>query len=201
MKRVVLCEGRRDVRLVETFYDELADDVSLDTFYGEDVAYERLRAQESDAIRNFRERRNPYDVLAKSENGKPDLKRVFTKLIRVLARWDIAVTLLVDLDGGSLDDLLADLDTRVRDNYSGQEFGVEFSERVNASSEQTAAVAEFRSRRDGQSIDTFDVVAFHHDLETSADIDGSEQGTEEREKLVDLVTDERATAPMRSVFL
>ena len=55
-----------------------------DTFYGEDVSDEPLKNRESTAIRNFLERRTPYDVLAKSENGKSRLKRVFARLVKFL---------------------------------------------------------------------------------------------------------------------
>lgn len=199
MKRLVLSEGRRDVQLVEIFYEAIDADVRVDTFYGEDVTYEQLKNIESDKIRNFLERRNPYDVLAKSENGKPDLKRVFMKLIKSLVDRGVVVTLLIDLDGESLDTLFGDLDTRVQDNYQGNEFGVREVDRVDRSSEMIAAVAELYSRPDGEQYGDFDVIAFHEDLETSAEIDESEDNP--IEKLRDFVGDERATIPMRSVLL
>lgn len=201
MKRLVLSEGRRDVQLVEVFYEEVDTDVRVDTFHGEDVDYERLKNRESSAIRNFLERRNPYDVLAKSENGKPDLKRVFTKLVKFLLAREVTVTLLVDLDGAGLDALLEDLDRRVQDNYRGKEFGVQELERVDQSRQQVASVAELYSKRDGNRYGDFEVVAFREDLETSADVKVQADGPTQHEKLRRFVADERATAPMRSVLL
>lgn len=201
MKRLVLSEGQRDVRLVEVFYEEADGEFQVDTFYGEEVAYERLKNYESNTIRQFLGRRSPYDVLAKSENGKPDLKRVFTKLIKFLTGRDVAVTLLIDLDGNGLDELFTDLDTRVEDNYRGNEFGIREVERAQRSSELIAAVAELYSKRDGERYGEFDVVAFHQDLEASAGIDGSETDDDEKEKLRQFVADERACAPMRSALL
>jgi len=201
MKRLVLSEGRRDVRLVDAFYTELDSDVAVKTFHGEDVAYERLKNKESDEVRNFLERRNPYDVLAKSENGKPDLKQIFTKLIWFLSRQDVTLTLLIDLDGTGLQYLLADLDERVETNYDGKELGIRVTQRLGENSEQITAVAKLYSKDDESSYGDFEIIAFKDDLEATADIDGSEDTSVERRKLRQLVTDERATAPMRSMLL
>ena len=201
MKKLVLSEGKRDVRLVEVFYEELATEVRVDTFYGEEVAYQRLKNQESDKIQNFAERRNPYDVLAKSEGGKPDLKRVFTKLVKPLARWDVTVTLLIDLDGNGLKALIDDLDTSIADNYRGNEFGFQEIERLGRSRQLIATQTELYSKRDESRHGTFELVAFHEDLETVADIQKSDDDDTENEKLREFVADDHATAPMRDVLL
>ena len=200
MKKLVLSEGKRDVRLVEVFYEELDDDVSVDTFYGEDVDYQRLKPRESNEIRKFLGRRNPDDVLAKSENGKENLKRVFTKLVSFLAAQDVTVTLLIDLDGNGLDALLDDLDTRVADNYQGNEFAIQEVERLARSRQLIATQTELYSERDGRR-GTFELVAFREDLETAADVRDSDDDDTEGEKLREFVADERATAPMRDVLL
>lgn len=201
MKRLVLSEGRRDVRFIELFYETVIPDSSIDTFYGEDIAYSRLKNQESEAIRNFLERRNPYDVLAKSENGKDDLKTVFSKLARFLAKCPIDVTLLIDLDRGTLNGLMDDLDTRVDDTYEGRRLGLREVERVDQSQTLVAHKIELYSKTDDERLDTFDIVAFHHDLETSIALEDADDDSDVERKLRDLVTDEQATGPLRSVLL
>jgi len=201
MKRLVLSEGRRDVRLIELFCETAATDTQVETFYGEDVSYNRLKNHESNAIRNFLERRNPYDVLAKSENGKSDLKRIFSKLARFLTKTDATVILLIDLDGGSLDRLIDELDTRIEDTYQGRRLGVREVEQVDQSQALLAHRAELYSKPDDECLGDFDVIAFHHDLETAIDLDEADDDSDEERKLRDLVTDERATGPLRSVLL
>lgn len=202
MKRLVLSEGRRDVQLVEAFYDQTNPDMSVITFHGEDVSYDQLKHRESDAIRNFLERRNPYDVLAKSENGKPNLKTVFVKLINFLARQDAGLpTLVIDLDGKELRALLDELDTRVRDNYQGQSLGIRETRRIEHNSHQVAAVAELYSVETEITQGAFDVLAFRQNLETSAGIRKSDGAATQEEKLRSFVEDEQATIPMRTLLL
>jgi len=201
MRRLVLSEGRRDVRFVELFYRDATRGVQFDTFYGEEVAHSRLKNQESAAVRNFLERRNPYDVLAKSENGKPDLKRVFTKLIHSLARRDLTVTMLIDLDGGPLDALLRDLDTRVEDNYDGRTLGIREVDTSMRSTEQIGVVAELYSKSDDTRQGKFEIIAFRDSLEDSAGIDESDDESAEESTLREFLADERATAPMRELLL
>jgi hypothetical protein len=175
-------------------------DARVDTFYGEDVTYQRLKQQESTKIQNFLERRNPYDVLAKSENGKPDLKTIFTKLVRFLVKQDVMLTLLIDLDGGALEGLVTDLDSRVESNYEGNEFRIRLAERVDRSQEQIAAVGELYSERDGAALGEFQILAFHQNLEESAGIERSGDSDEET-KLRQFVADEQACGPMRACLL
>lgn len=200
MKRLVLSEGRRDVRLVELFYETATTETSVDTFYGEDVSYERLKSHESEKIRNFLERRNPYDVLVKSENGKPDLKRVFSKLASFLVTADVTLVLLIDLDGGSLEELIDDLDTRVEDTYQGRRLGIRDVEQIERNRVLLANRVELYSKSDGHRQGCFDLVAFHEDLETAIGLDSADEDSEEERKLRDLVTGEQSVEPLRSVL-
>lgn len=201
MKRLVLSEGRRDIRLVGLFYEEISPDTCIDTFYGEDVSYDRLKSHESKAIRNFLERRNPYHVLVKSENGKPNLKRVFIKLIRFLVTSDVRVVLLIDLDGDEFDALIDDLDTRVEDTYQGSQLGVKEVEKIDHSHEMLASRLELYSKSNGDRHGCFKLLAFYNDLETASGIDESNGGSSEEQKLRHLVTDKQVCGPMRSVLL
>lgn len=198
MKQVVMSEGKHDVEFVEQFLQQRSGDFLVDTFVGEDVEHSRLKNAESDCIRNFLERRNPYDVLVKSENGKPALKRVFVKLVNFLVDLDAAVCLLIDLDSRSLDALIDDLDTGVRTNYAGRDYAIEHLETVARNETQVAARGELLS--DGRSRGEFEVLAFHSCLEAAAGIDDGDSTTEIEKKLSEFVEDSSTVEPTRAIF-
>jgi hypothetical protein len=211
MDRVVLCEGKRDVKLVEQFYEETRSGVEVTTFLGEQVHHSNLKNRESAALRNFTERRNPYDVLAKSENGVTNLERVFVKLARhLLQQPDFRVCLLTDLDKKNYDhlshasdtrkyrELVSDLDERIRDNYRGSDLRLERNDLHAKSPVQIAGEATLHS---GQgAIGAFDVLAFRSDLEDAAEIAKDDDSTDEQvRKLTEFVLD-RASGPMYEVL-
>lgn len=198
MKQVVLAEGKRDVKLVEQYYERHSTDVLVDRFLGEEVDHSRLKNEESAAITNFLERRNPYQVLAKSENGKPDLKSVFTKLVNMLLRKNLDLCLLIDLDGKRYKQLIADLDKRVRSNYSGNQFEIAHDEILEKSSAQLAARNQVLD--DGRTVGTFTVLAFHSELEDAANVADEDSKTVETEKLREFLADSRRSSPMRQVL-
>lgn len=202
MKQIVLSEGRRDVRLVELFYEEINPGVSFDTFHAEAVPSGEWKFQETQKIRNFIESRNPYDVLAKSENGKQSLLTMVVKLINFLVSRDsLSLTVLIDLDGGDVDALIDLFDARVRRNYAGQALGVRSVGRIDQSPVQVAHRAELIGVDDSTPRGDFDIIAFRHALEFAVDIDGEEVIAEERDKLRSFVTDDRVSGPMRSVLV
>lgn len=198
MKQVVLAEGKRDVKLVEQYYERQSEDVRVKRFIGEEVEHSRLKNEESEAITNFLERRNPYQVLAKSENGKPDLKRVFTKLVNTLLHRNLDLCLLVDLDTRSYDRLIADLDERVRSNYSGNTFEISRVELIDESSAQLAARNQLID--DGRTVGTFTVLAFRSNLEKAANVADEDSEAAEAEKLRKFLADSRRSSPMRQVL-
>ena len=95
---IVPCEGERDARLVETYYDVHGEDTRVTTFLGEEVEHSRQKNEDSEEIRNSVEPRNPYDVLVKSEEGDDTLKPLFVKLVNRLVQVELRVRLLIDLD-------------------------------------------------------------------------------------------------------
>lgn len=204
MKLVVLTEGKRDVKLVEQFYELSGRDIRIDKFIGEDVEYSRLKNQESQSIRNFLENRNPYDVLAKSENGKTDLKRVFIKLINFLISTEADVCLLIDLDtsnhrgADSHRELVDELDERVSSNYEGQDLSISWQGFVRRNNALSASENQFyvndHCRGD------FNILAFHSSLENEVDITGEESEGEEQQKLREFVQDDLRSEPLRHVF-
>lgn len=199
MKQVVLSEGKWDVKLVSYYYEQFHSDLLVDTFIGEEIPYSDLKNQESNAIENFLEPRNPYDVLVKSENGKSDLKLIFVKLVRYLLGQDVQVCLLIDLDGGDHDRLLRELDEQVRSNYDGRECEIVSQEPLAKSPVQVCS--RNRLLEDGSVRGEFDVVAFRHTLDTAADIDKETDSDEVKErKLREFVTDDHHASPLHTVL-
>ncbi len=198
MKQVVLSEGKRDVELVRCYYEQFHGDKRMKTFVGEQVEYSELKNRESNAIENFLEPRNPYDVLAKSENGKPDLKMIFTKMIRYLSSRGVQVCLLIDLDGNDHGELIRDLHERVRTNYEGSNLEVRHDERIDRSSAQIATRNHLLE--DGDVRGAFDVVAFHSDLETALEIGNDDSDDVEGRKLREFVSDDRHASPLHRVL-
>lgn len=198
MKRVVLSEGKRDVSLVEQYCELVDSDVRVKTFVGEEVAHSRLKNEESEAIRNFLEPRNPYQVLAKSENGKPDLVKAFVKLANFLVSRDVEVCLLIDLDGTDLGDLIDELDTKVRSNYDGRDFAIERDSVLDRSDALVAARSCLRSGDDV--VGTFEVLAFRSDLECAANIDSEDPWETQEDKLCEFIEDQHRSSPLRRVL-
>lgn len=131
MSRLILfCEGRRDVRLVETYYEEVGQDVGVARFHAEDYEYSTVERQQPDRIRSFTSMARD-DVLAKSEGGRDDLLERFAEYLRMLVRLSPRLCLLIDLDTGPNGNAqtryrgkIDQLDTRVGDKH-GDQYGVE----------------------------------------------------------------------------
>lgn len=199
MKRIVLCEGKRDVKFVKCFYAHRSSDTDVATFLAEQVEYSRLKNRETSAIRNFLEPRNPYHVLAKSENGKPDLKRIFVKLVNHLLGRDVHLCLLIDLDGTSdVDDLFAELHRRVQDNYEGRNFGIQQADVIDTTEDQIAVCGQLTTQTSVRG--EFDVLAFRTNLEDAAAIRDEDSEAAEETKLREFVTEDRGSAPTARVL-
>lgn len=209
MDRVVLCEGKRDVKLIEQYYEQSQGSPELNRVHGENIDHSNLKNRESDAVRNFTERRNPYDILVKSENGVPNLKRLFVKIADFLMKQpEFRVCLLIDLDEKGYDhldhtsntrryrELLSELDTRVGDNYQGKDLKIQQDSIHTRSSVQIAGEATLRSAQGP--VGSFDVLAFHSDLEDAAGISDGDEITED-ERLGNFLNSD-ASDPMERIF-
>lgn len=185
MKRIVLCEGKRDVQFLVIYYQDHSGDLEVNTFHGEEVSHSRLTNEESQKIRNFQEARNPYDILIKSENGVETLKHVFIKLVHWLVRSDLDLCLLIDLDCGSYEALIEDLDHRVRSNYQGKELGITHDELVERGQNIRACTCRLTSARG--TAGAFDLLAFDSNLEEAANISDEDTWEEESRKLREFI--------------
>jgi len=173
MKQVVLSEGKNDVCFLSSFFEKRDGSFRIREFIGEEEDGQ-IRSAESREIKNFRERRNPYHVLAKSENGKSNLKQVFAALVNQLVRIDPEIVVLVDLDGGSLDGFVTDLDEQVREQHTGR--GTELGDPsiIERNGDMLAAVCEVL-KGNGSRKGEFRIVAFKQTLERVADVSKDEE--------------------------
>jgi hypothetical protein len=172
MKQLVLSEGVHDVLLVECFYESEFPSSELKPVYAEELEFDDLtdlQGQETKKIKNFLQRFNPYDVLVKSENGKPNLIQVFVKTVNFLASKPLELCLLIDLDGGSMSSLLATLDKKARGTYKSADLRISQSESIHSNEHMEVVEAELH---DGNRVrDNFRITAFTDSFETAAKID------------------------------
>lgn len=190
MKPVILCEGKRDVKLIECYYEHIPGEFEVKSFIGEEVPHSKLTNRESELIRDFPDRWNPYDVLVKSENGITNLQKVFGKLAKFLFDQHIQLCLMVDLDGGEYDEFLAELTEHIQ-SRQGPSFEVVRKKRVQRNA--TLLATRNQLHNDGATYGSFDVIAFHSRLETALDIDKRKDSRTVQHKILrEFVTDDRA---------
>ena len=155
------------------FFEKRSGNFEIKRFIGEN-ADGQIRHEETTEIKNFRERRNPYHVLAKSANGKSNLKQVFAALVNQLMRIDPEIVVLVDLDGGSLREFVNDLDEQVRTQHSGRGTELGAPSITERNGDMVAAICEVlkgNGTRNGE----FRIVAFKQTLERVADVSKDEE--------------------------
>lgn len=166
MEQVVLCEGKHDVHLVSEFFEKRRGIYKVKTVLGEEIQ-SSMQGEESHQIKNFQEPRNPNHVLAKSDNGKQELEKVFSTLVNQLLRIDPEIIVLVDLDGGCLKNFVDGLDERICSRHDRLELGAhEVTERND---DMLAAICEVLTTN-GKKKGEFQIVAFEQTLERVADV-------------------------------
>lgn len=171
MKQIVLCEGKHDVHLVSSFFEERDGNYRVKEFLGEEIE-SPVPSAESRQITNFQEKRNPNHVLAKSDNGKQELEKVFAKLVNQLLRIDPEITVLADLDGGNLENFVDGLNERVCGRHDRLELGTH--EVTKRNDDMVTAVCEVLSTN-GKRRGEFRIVAFEQTLERVADVSRDEE--------------------------
>jgi len=174
MKQIVLSEGKHDVHLVSYFFEKRDGSFEMKKFIGEDEE-SPIQQKESRMIKNFQERRNPYDVLAKSENGKPDLKQVFSSLLNQLIGIDPEIVFVVDLDGGDLDRFLDKLDEQIRGRHSARGITLGNHTVTKRNTDMVAADCDVLTAN-GEVKGEFRIVAFEQTLERVAGVSRDAEG-------------------------
>lgn len=190
MRKIVFSEGRNDVRFACKFFNNNAQNPTIDTFVAEEFHHDVWRREEDEKIRSFLERWSPYDVLLKSENGKENLKEIFVSLSGRLATEDVEKYLLVDLDGTEVDALVSELDERMRQRFEGHGLRIADVETVARNSYIVATEAGLQADAGPTPRTGFTVVAFRSSLESVADVTGDEE-YERRLSKIESVLDRR----------
>lgn len=188
MKQVVLCEGKHDVHFVSSFFEKRDGNFEVTEFIGEEVE-SALPGEESRQIKNFQEPRNPNHVLAKSDNGKQELEKVFATLVNQLLRIHPEIIILVDLDGGSLRNFVDGLDEKIRGRHDRLELGTHEVTKRNI--DMLATSCEVVTTN-GQTKGEFQIVAFEQTLERVADVSRDEEIDTRRNQIEQFLTDGHA---------
>lgn len=183
MKHVVLCEGKHDVHLISSFFGKRSGSFEVKEVLGEEIQ-SSMRGEESQQIANFREKRNPYHVLAKSDNGKQELEKVFSVVVNQLLRIDPEITILVDLDGGDLETFVDGLDERICTRHDRLELGPpEVTERNDDMVAGVCKVLTTSGKKKGE----FQIVAFEQTLERVADVSHNDESDEWEAEIEDFL--------------
>jgi hypothetical protein len=198
-RRVVISEGERDTTFLEAVVDHYANQYDVKCIDIGSEPADALYRRESNELAKFDAMRVD-DVLLKSEGGRPNLEKVFPRLVGDLNKIDAELTLLFDLDG---DDLSTFVDT-VREKLEGRTAGRET--RLSPSSDldryHHLVAREFSLSVDGRHVVDLGLLAFHDSLEAVADIDKERDSRETMdEKVRNLVHDEKIREPVvRTIF-
>ena len=180
MKRtVIFTEGKRDLMLMRLFFRQYRDDVEVDDMVGEEIEHVRLKKQESDRLDSLFGDWDNTEVLIKSEGNKNSLVEVFTHLIRHVTENDVRTVFLVDLDGGEVDSVEADIREKVESRFRGQRLTVE---RRDEHEEGELVLAESALVSDSGDESPFYILGFEHSMETSAGIDKENDTRDEEER-------------------
>lgn len=198
MKRLVLCEGKDDVELVSSFLQAADGTLNIWPFYAEDIDTS-FRNQQRQAIQNFDRPWNDHDALVKSENGKRNLAKVLARRVGMLVDIGPAVTVLVDLDGGTLDDHLDGYDERIRGRHAGSGLSLGDHTVVDRNADMLAATCEVLTRTERVK-GTFGLLAFRHRPEDVVGIDDSSP-VETDELVDDLLTEDHVTDLLQATLL
>ncbi|NEU55714.1 hypothetical protein [Halorussus sp. MSC15.2] len=188
MAKIVFSEGERDVRFMRKFFDKYHDNPQFDQLVIGNLSQDEMLHEESDKIRSFLGGWNDHNLLVKSENGKPNLKRGFSFVIRDLATKPVEKYVLVDLDTTEIDGFVDDIRERVRKRHRGTGLRIGEVKSLRRCHEMVAQEVTLENERGRDPRTGFTILAFREDLETAAGIDKDEDDSEEQaEKLASLL--------------
>lgn len=196
MKRIIFAEGKNDIRLLKEIVDHGRASYQVDDFIGEEIV-SNVGGEESRAIRSFVQRRNPYHIFLKSEGGKPELKRLFSRMMPQLYDQEVTYPLLIDLDGGSFEGIKDDLNQRC--SRITADLQLEIEQRTISNAHLTGY--DCSVNLNGECRDCFPVLCFEHSMETAAGIDKGQDSLEtQTEKILRLSREDLVSGPVRDLF-
>lgn len=174
---VVFTEGKRDTQFLESLCRRCLDDPTIERLDMGDESGDTLVARETNKIDRFTDPWREWDLLLKSEGGKPKLRKAFPQLLFDIYDKDPAFCLFFDLDIGQtdsardgLEEEIANINERLESRSTARRtVRVEPSSDLNQYRRLVTCRAEFRIGGDPRC--EFALVAFKSTLETVAGID------------------------------
>lgn len=198
MKKLILSEGKDDTYFVHESVKRYDSGIDTDVVDIEDKTIAEQKPLESEEIREFIPRFNPYAVLAKSEGGQNSLKKIFCSLVADLARRELDFFLVIDLDGGDLEEYIDDIRLRIDDVHAGNDVILNRINQIETS--DVIIIVEYEVIFNQQSIDRFCVIAFTNSLEDVAGITGSDDWETRQDKIDDVIDNPELFDPLISTL-
>ncbi|WP_436924907.1 hypothetical protein [Halosimplex amylolyticum] len=183
MNSIFLSEGKNDTELLEAVLNSIYRDLETQRFDLEDHSNDKLIKQESSMIRSFLEYRSDKDMLLKSEGGKPKLKTAVASLSRGLLDYldHFELYVVIDLDGGSIDGIIQDIDEELESRSTTYTASLERSGRLKPASPFLIQDSVFSYRNLEYEIR---FISLENTLEDVANINkDTDSGEEQREKV------------------
>jgi len=172
MDRIFFCEGKNDVALLRLFFEQLDRSYERTEFIAEEVAYSRLQNNESAELQSFIEPFNPYDVLVKSENGKPDLVDMFVNVANFLSGRNLDIYVVIDLDADDLSDLTTTINEKMGGQYQGKSLQISEPDHIRQNSDLVTCKHDLLEGNN--LLDEFTVMAFDPELEELAGMEDAD---------------------------
>lgn len=200
MNQIVLTEGKNDLTLISKFHIQHGN--SVETFKREDLNSKRPRNEQDNRIRTFLEPKCPYDILIKSEEGRPNLlKLIFSEIIFLIDETN-KVTMVIDLDkndGEALEQFLPALSREIESAHKGGGFEVNFGDPIYECSYLVALKPSVYKRN--SYFGEFALIIFKPDLEEVASITGEENREEKDQKIESLLEKDEIQELLQDILL
>ncbi|QLH83246.1 hypothetical protein [Halosimplex pelagicum] len=169
--------------MLEVVFNSVYSDLDSQRIDLEDHSSDGLIKQESSMIRKFLEYRSDKDLLLKSEGGKPKLKTAVASLSRELLDYldCFELYVVIDLDGGSIDGIIEDIDEELETRSTTNRASLEKSGSLEPASPFLIQDTVFSYRHLEYEIR---FITLEYTLEDVANIDkNTDSGEDQRQKV------------------
>jgi hypothetical protein len=198
MKRLIVSEGKHDTSFLNELIQKYHNGWKINTFDIGSKPSESRIPLETKEIRNFKQRYNPYDVLLKSEGGKPNLLKAIPTIIKRQSKDEIKFDFLLDLDNHSFDDIISQINEPLQSSSAGKRVF------INACSERRKhtcmTIQEFEVYSGDKVLAKFHLICLRPELETLLNIKKDDGSNEIDEKIGQGLQDERLTEPITNAL-
>jgi len=200
VKKVILCEGKRDNLFVEGLFNRLKiPEYNRKIFdHKENHAFSDIKHRETNFLRSFYENSSPYKIVSKSEAGKEKVLRIYPEFFESLANNVGATFLMVDLGGGELNSFISQLEEKII-GFLGRKIDVK-TEVIESNQYIIASKSFVSMRKDSKHIGEFYTLAFKSSLEDVAGIDDNEDSAIKEKKIKRLLENRSIVDPFCSAM-